>query len=55
MRLQMKFYPMSDIEPAEPQLLELNELVPQMVTHRRRYNRRYITKPGAFDPQSKAD
>jgi hypothetical protein len=46
---------MSDIEPAEPQILELNETRSQMVTHRRRYNRRYVTKPGAFDPQAKAD
>ncbi len=50
-----EFYPMSDIEPAEPQLLELNETRSQMVTHRRRYNRRYVTRPGAFDPQAKAD
>lgn len=50
-----EFYPMSDIEPAEPQLLELNETRSQMVTHRRRYNRRYITKPGAFDTNAKAD
>lgn len=50
-----EFYPMSDIEPAEPQLLELNGTRSQMVTHRKRYNRRYVTKPGAFDPQAKAD
>lgn len=50
-----EFYPMSDIEPAEPQLLELNDTRSQMVTHRKRYNRRYVTKPGAFDPQAKAD
>lgn len=50
-----EFYPMSDIEPAEPQLLELNETRSQMVNHRKRYNRRYITKPGALDPQAKAD
>jgi hypothetical protein len=50
-----EFYPMSDIEPAEPQLLELNETRSQMVNHRKRYNRRYVTKPGALDPQAKAD
>jgi hypothetical protein len=47
-----EFYPSSDIKPAEPQMLELNEARTQMTIHRKRYNRRYITRPGAFDPQA---
>jgi len=50
-----EFYPQTDIEPAEPQLEELNEVRTQMNNHRKRYNRRYISRPSAFDPQSKAD
>lgn len=50
-----EFYPASDIEPAEPQLEELNKTRTQQITHKKRYNRRYISRPGAFDPQAKAD
>lgn len=48
-----EFYPESDIEPAEPQLEELNETRTQQMAHRKRYNRKYISKPGAFDPTAK--
>lgn len=48
-----EFYPQSDIEPAEPQLLELNDVRTQMNTHRKRYNRKYLSKPGALDPAAK--
>lgn len=48
-----EFYPQSDIEPAEPQLLELNDVRTQMNKHRKRYNRRYLSKPGALDPSNK--
>jgi len=43
-----EFYPMSDIEPAEPQLDELNSLRTQQNTHRKRYNRRYKARPGSL-------
>lgn len=50
-----EFYPQGDIEPAEPQIKELNEIRTQMTRHRKRYNRRYIARPGAFDEAAKAD
>lgn len=50
-----EFYPQSDIEPAEEQLLELSEVRTKLNKHMRRYNRKYITRPGAFTPQAKAD
>lgn len=50
-----EFYPQSDIEPAEPQILELNSIRTQMVEHRKRYNRRYLARPGVLGPQAKAD
>lgn len=50
-----EFYPYSDITPAEPQLLELNDTRTQLNTHRKRYNRRYATKPGALSNVAKAD
>lgn len=48
-----EFYPVSDIEPAEPQLLELNDIRTQQNHHRKRYNRRYTSRPGALSPEAK--
>jgi hypothetical protein len=45
-----RFYPMSDVEPWEAQIHELNATRTQMMTHRKRYNRRYVTVAGAFKP-----
>jgi hypothetical protein len=50
-----EFFPQGDIEPAEPQILELNDIRTQMNNHRKRGNRIHISKPGAFDPQALAD
>jgi hypothetical protein len=48
-----EFYPDSDITPAEPQMLELNETRTQMINHTRRFNRKYAAKPGALTPEAK--
>lgn len=50
-----EFYPQSDIEPAEEQLLELSEVRTKLNKHMRRYNRMHITRPGAFTPQGRTD
>lgn len=47
-----KIYPQSDIEPIEPQLRELNKIRTQMSNHRKRFNRRYLYKEGAFTDES---
>lgn len=44
-----EFYPMSDVEPWEPQIGELNKTRTQMINHRKRYNRRYVYKADAFE------
>lgn len=49
-----EFYPMSDIEPWEPQQLELNKTRSQMIRHRKRFNRKYVTKEGAFSEEEMA-
>lgn len=50
-----EFYPQGDIESAEPQILELNNIRTMMSKHIKRYNRRYISRPSALDPSAKAD
>jgi hypothetical protein len=50
-----EFYCDGDINPAQPQLEELNEVRTKLNTHMKRYNRRYIARPGAFNEQAKAD
>lgn len=50
-----RFYPSSDIEPWEPQIHELNKTRTQMITHRKRFNRRYVYKEGAFKPSALED
>jgi hypothetical protein len=44
------FYPLSEIEPWEPQLHELNDIRTQQCIHRKRYNRRYVYVEGEFTP-----
>ena len=44
-----EFYPMSDVEAWEPQIHELNKIRTQQSVHRKRYNRKYIAKTGAFE------
>lgn len=48
-----KYVPAGDIEPAEAQQLELNDIRTKESRHTKRYNRRYVTKPGAFSTTSK--
>jgi hypothetical protein len=48
-----EFYPEGDIKPAEAQMLELNDVRTQMNTHRKRYNRQHLSKPGALDPTAR--
>lgn len=38
----------SDVEPAEPQIEELNSTRTQMIIHRKRYNRKYKGRAGAL-------
>lgn len=45
-----QFYPMSDIEAAEAQLLELNVLRSDQKRHIKRYNRKYLSRPSALLP-----
>jgi hypothetical protein len=47
-----KFYPLSEIEPWEPQLLELNDIRTQRHIHRKRYNRRYVYVEGDLTPSA---
>jgi len=47
-----QFYPMSDVEPWEPQIDELNKTRTQMLNHRKRYNRRYVYKENAFTAEN---
>jgi hypothetical protein len=47
-----RYYPTGDIEPAESQLLELNDIRTKEARHTRRYNRRYIAKPGFLSDSS---
>lgn len=49
-----EFYPMGDVEPAEPQIKEVNEIRTQMNLHRRRFARKYFAKPGVLDEEAKA-
>ena len=50
-----EFYPQTDLEPANAQFEELDETRTQMNNHRKRFNRRYLSRPNALDPQAKAD
>lgn len=43
-----EFYPISDVQPWEPQMHELNKTRSQILNHRKRYNRRYIYNSSAF-------
>lgn len=47
-----QFYPLSEIEPWEPQLHELNDIRSQMSKHRRKMNRRYIFTEGELSPSA---
>lgn len=48
-----EFYPMGDVEPAEPQIKEVSEIRTQMNTHRRRFARKYFAKSGVLDEEGK--
>lgn len=50
-----EFYPTSDIEPWEPQIVELNRIRTQQSIHRKRFNRRYITKRDSFTAEDLDD
>jgi len=47
-----RFYPLSEIEPWEPQLMELKQLRTQQSTHRKRFNRKYVYSEGDFTPSA---
>lgn len=47
-----QFYPMSDVEPWEAQIDELNKTRSQMMNHRKRYNRRYLYREGAITEEN---
>jgi hypothetical protein len=47
-----QFYPISEIEPWEPQLHELNDIRTQMSKHRKKMNRRYIYTEGDLTPSA---
>ena len=48
-----EFYCQGDIDPASPQLEELNEIRSKLNTHLRRFNRAYSSRPSALDPIAK--
>lgn len=48
-----EFYPVGDIEPAEPQIEELNDVRTKLNIHLRRYNRKYMAAPGVLDAEAK--
>ena len=43
------FYPMGDIEALEPLQMELDKTRSQMMNHRKRFNRKWLFDPEAFD------
>ena len=43
------FYPMGELEAIEPLQQELNETRTQMMTHRKRFSRKWLYKESAFD------
>lgn len=43
------FYPMGDLEALEPLQLELDKTRSQLMNHRKRYNRKWLYNPHAFD------
>lgn len=45
------FYPTGEIESWEAQIHELNDTRTQQITHRKRFNRRYVYLEGAFKPE----
>lgn len=48
------FYPMGDVEALEPLQLELDKTRSQMMNHRKRYDRKWLYRQEAFDPQGLA-
>ncbi len=44
-----EFYPMGDIEALEPLQMELDKTRSQMMNHRKRFNRKWLYDPNAFD------
>lgn len=44
-----EFYPMGDVEALEPLQMELDKTRSQMMNHRKRFNRKWIYDPTAFD------
>lgn len=44
-----EFYPMGDIEALEPLQMELDKTRSQMMNHRKRFNRKWLYDPSAFD------
>jgi hypothetical protein len=44
-----EFYPMGDVEALEPLQLELDKTRSQMMQHRKKFNRKYLYNPEAFD------
>jgi len=50
-----EFYCQGDIEPAAPQLEELNEVRTKLNTHMQRYNRKYVGRVGSLSDKGKAD
>lgn len=50
-----EFYCQGDIDPATPQIEELNEVRSKLSNHMRRFNRAYKCRPGALSEQAKKD
>lgn len=44
-----EFYPMGDVEALEPLQMELDKTRSQMMNHRKRFNRKWLYDPTAFD------
>lgn len=44
-----EFYPMGDVEALEPLQLELDKTRSMMMNHRKKYNRKFLFNPQAFD------
>lgn len=47
-----QFYPISEIEPWEPQMEELNQIRTSQSVHRKRFNRKYVYASGEFKPEA---
>lgn len=48
------FYPMGELEALEPLQLELDKTRSQLMNHRKRYNRKWLYNPHAFDANGAA-